>query len=111
PVLASLPRFMNRRTPKPCTQLSIPMARQGCRKRGILGVSLAGACLAALALGALTSSTGASTDSRATAPRVVIHGTPRGSTLTLNVRRNHLVLKGRMARRHQHGCRFRRHHL
>ena len=66
-------------------------------------MSLAGACLAALALGALTSSTGASTDSRATAPRVVIHGTTRGSTLTLNVRRNHLVLKGRMARRHQHG--------
>jgi hypothetical protein len=92
-------------------QLSIQMARQGWRNRGLAGLAMAATCLAALALSALTASTGASTDSRASAPRVVIHGTTRGSTLALNVRRNHLVLKGRMARRHQHGCRFRRHHL
>jgi RTX calcium-binding nonapeptide repeat (4 copies) len=61
---------------------------------------------AALALLAPVGESGASSTER-----VVIHGAHGGSTLTLGVRGDRLVVRGRMARAQPTGCRFKRHRM
>lgn len=44
------------------------------------------------------------------AGQIVIHGAHSGSTLTLSTKGNKIVVKGKMAKGHQPGCRFTRGH-
>lgn len=63
-------------------------------------------------LGVISFATLALTISPATASperRIVIHGSVKGSIVSLSVKRGHLVLKGRTARRVPAGCHLRRH--